>query len=326
MVAVTILALETALATSVAITIDVLAMANHCCHNVGRPSAFEVRLRGSGAHLFRPFLAFPEATHETPEIMIVPAQGFSKADNYLDRLAMEDARAARDEIAVAAGRGASVASSCTATLLVASTGLLDGRRATTAWWLAPTFRTLFPSVLLDTSELVLRDGLFVTAGAAMAQMDLMVGLVARYAGGTIADACTRKMILDERRSQTPYLAMGLLAAGNEHVARAAEWARDRLGDQIAVSDLSTAAGLSERTFARRVLAATGMPPVQFLQQLRIERAVEMLETTQLPFDEIAYRVGYSDASTLRGLLRRRLGVGPRSIRARARAAIGHAWG
>lgn len=314
----TIFALETALATSVAITIDVLAMANRVAHRTGRPSPFDVRIVGAGAHLFRPFLAFPEARHEQPALMIVPAQGFSKAACYRTRLAEGDAEAGRAVIAAAAESGAQVASSCTGSLLVAGAGLLDGRRATTAWWLAPAFKEMFPAVQLDTTELVVSDGPVTTAGAAMAQMDLMVGLVARHAGAETAQACARTMVLDERRSQVPYMAIGLLAASNESVSRAAAWARPRLGQQIGVNDLAAAVGQSPRTFARRVAEATGMSPVRFLQQIRVERAIELIETTALPFEEVAFRVGYADPSTLRNLIRRGSGLRPRDLRARAR--------
>jgi transcriptional regulator GlxA family with amidase domain len=316
--ATTVLALDGALASSVAITIDVLVMANRICASQNRPMAFDVRLSGSGAAHFRPFLAFPEARHASPELLIIPAQGLSKADSYARRLADDDAQAARREILEAAAGGAHVASSCTGTLLLAGTGLLAGRRATTAWWLAPVFREMFPQVALDTRELVLTDGRFTTAGAAMAQMDLTVGLVARYAGADIADACARRMVLDERRSQVPYMAVGLLAASDENVARAAAWARSRLGQAMQVNDLAAAARLAPRTFARRVTKTTGLSPIQLLQQIRIERAVELIETTSLAFEEIAYQVGYSDQSTLRGLIRRTLGVGPRELRASAR--------
>lgn len=318
MPATTVIALDGALASSVTITLDVLAMANRTCHALGRPGAFDVRLIGSGAALFRPFLAFPEARHDQAEVLIVPAQGFSKAPSYADRLAEPDAADARREIVRAADTGAHVASSCTGTLLLAGAGVLAGRRATTAWWLAPVFREMFPDVRLDTSELVVTDGGFTTAGAAMAQVDLTVGLVARYAGAEIADACARKMVLDERRSQVPYMAIGLLAAANEGVARAAAWARGRLGDPLTVNDLAAAAGLTPRTFARRVTAATGLSPIQFLQQLRMERAVELIETTTLAFEDIAYQVGYADPSTLRNLIRRSQGLGPREIRTKAR--------
>jgi transcriptional regulator GlxA family with amidase domain len=217
--------------------------------------------------------------------------------------------------------GGLVASSCTGTLLVASSGVLDGRLATTAWWLAPVFKNLFPTVELDTAQLVLTDGPCTTAGAAMAQMDLMVGLVARHAGAQIAESCAQRMVLDERRSQTPYMAMGLLAASSESVSKAVAWARPRLGDGIGVNDLARHVGQSPRTFSRRVIAATGLSPIHFLQRLRVERAVELIESTPLPFEEIAYRVGYSDPSTLRALIRRGAGAGPRDLRARARKAV-----
>ena len=318
----TVLALDGALASSVAITIDVLAMANRTCLNAGRPPAFDVRLVGSGSDAFRPFLAFAEARHDVPELFIVPAQGLSKAPSYRERLDAPDATEGRGRICGAAAAGAHVASSCTGTLLLAGTGLLDGRRATTAWWLAPVFRDFFPDVRLETDELVLTDGAFTTAGAAMAQMDLMVGIVARHADAEVADSCARRMVLDERRSQVPYMAMGLLAASNESVARAVAWARPRLGERIGVNDVAAALGLSARTFSRRVVAATGMPPIQFLQRLRVERAIELIETTTLPFEEIAFRVGYSEPSTLRALVRRGSGLAPRDLRARVRSAIG----
>lgn len=293
-------------------------MANRHCLSAGRPRAFDVRIHGSGAHLFRPFLAFPEADHETPGLFLVPAQGFSKATSYADRLAEPDCVEACQWAREAAEAGAAIASSCTGTLLLAQSGLLNGRHATTAWWLAPVFREMFPDVILDSSQLVISDGRFTTAGAAMAQMDLMVGLVARYAGSEIAEACARMMVLDERRSQLPYMAIGLLAATNESVARVAAWARPRLHDELTVGALAAAVGQSPRTFARRVQSATGLSPIQFLQQLRMERAIELIETTTLPFEEVAYRVGYRDPSTLRMVIRKRLGVGPRELRARTR--------
>jgi transcriptional regulator GlxA family with amidase domain len=301
---------------------DVLALANRTCLNAGRPPAFAVRLEGSGAHDFRPFLAFPEADHRSPHQLIVPAQGFSKAADYRQRLSEPDAVAGRELISEVIETGGLVASSCTGTLLVANSGALDGRRATTAWWLAPIFQEMFPAVVLDTAELVLTDGPCTTAGAAMAQMDLMVGLVAKHAGAKVAEFCAQTMVLDQRRSQTPYMAMGLLAASSESVSKAVAWARPRLGDGIGVNDLARHVGQSPRTFSRKVAAATGLSPVHFLQRLRVERAVELIESTPLPFEEIAYRVGYSDPSTLRTLIRRGAGVGPRDLRARARKTIG----
>jgi transcriptional regulator GlxA family with amidase domain len=319
-----ILVIKGAMASSVAITLDVLSLANAKCRGAGRPPVFDVRIIGAGADDFRPFA--PAALASEPgdaraRLLIVPAQGLSKADSLSERLAEDDAEDARLRIHAATAAGAQVASSCTGTLLLASTHLLDGMRATTAWWLAPAFRQMFPEVRLDERELIVTDGTFTTAGAAMAQMDVMVGLVARYAGATVAEQCAKTMILDERRSQTPYMAVGLLSASDEGVSRAAEWARARLEDGIDVNDLASAAGLSPRTFARRVNRVTGLSPVRFLQRLRAERAIELVETTRLPFDEIARRVGYAEPSTLRQLVRSTSGVGPRELRMRTRPLI-----
>jgi len=302
----------------VTITIDVLAMANHGCRHNGRAPVFDVRLAGSGADKFRPFLAFPEAEHDVPELLIVPAQGFSKSPTLDQRLAAPDIPAAKAMLMKAARQGAEIAGSCTGTVLLAHAGLLDGRKATTAWWLASTFRQRFPAVDLGADDLVVRDGAFTTAGAAMAQMDLMVGLVARHAGREVAEYCTRRMVLDERRSQAPYMAVGLLASSDQTVAKVTEWARPRLDADLSVGELASAVGQSQRTFARRMQRATGMSPIQFLQQLRMERAVELLESTDLPFDAVAYRVGYQDPSTLRSIIRRRLGISPRELRLKAR--------
>lgn len=316
-----VLVITGAMASSVAITLDVLSLANSKCQGAGRPPAFNVRIVGAGAEDFRPFAptASPGELNDAPaRLLIIPAQGLSKAGDLSDRLAEDDAEEARDRICAAAAMGAHVASSCTGTLLLASTHLLDGRRATTAWWLAPAFRQMFPQVQLDERELIVTDGAYTTAGAAMAQMDVMVGLVARYAGAAVAQQCAKTMILDERRSQTPYMAVSLLSASDDSVSRAAEWARGRLEGGVDVNALASAAGLSPRTFARRVHRVTGLSPVRFLQRLRAERAIELVETTRLPIDEIARRVGYAEPSTLRQLVRSSSGLGLRELRMRTR--------
>ena len=313
----TIVTLAGAMPSSVTITLDVLIYANRLCTQAGRPAPFDIRLFGSGAPHFAAFVDPAAASADAPELVLVPAQGLSKAPSIAERLDEPDAEDARLALVRAAGAGAHIASSCTGTLLLASSGLLDGRRATTAWWLAPLRRDLFPRVRLDTAELVLSDGAFTTAGAAMAQMDLMVGIVARFAGSEIAARCARIMVLDERRSQMPYMAIGLLAAGDDKVARAAAWARAALERGTNVNEIAAAVGVSPRTFARRVQRTTGLSPIQFLQRVRVERAIELIETTRLPVEEVARQVGYAEPSTLRVLIRRTYGIGPRELRSRA---------
>jgi transcriptional regulator GlxA family with amidase domain len=167
---------------------------------------------------------------------------------------------ARKSLLAAAARGAEIATSCSGVFLLASTGLLDGRRATTACWLAPVFRRMYPAVELDPHALVVCDVQVITAGAAMAQMDLMLAVVTQHAGARLADQCARYLLLDQRRSQSRYMALGFLAAADPQIAKAEAWVRARLDRAFTVDDVAQAAGLAPRTFARRLASSAATPP------------------------------------------------------------------
>jgi transcriptional regulator GlxA family with amidase domain len=324
MVTVEVLVLDGAMPSSIAVTFDMLATANRLRKAAGQRPAFAVRLSGSGARRARSLAGAALAGSDQighPKVIIMPGLGTASEGELTKRLALRDAAAARRKLVDAVAGGAEVATSCTGAFLFASAGLLEGRRATTTWWLAPLFRLLHPRVRLDTNALVVTDGPITTAGAALAQMDLMLTIVARHAGPRLADQCARYLLLDERRSQSRYMALGYLAAADERVARAEGWARERLAEGLTVDELAAAVGLSSRTFARRIGRVTGLSPVRFLQRLRVERAVELLETSRLPFEEIARQVGYAEPSTLRRLMGRN-GGGARTLRlAAARASV-----
>lgn len=312
--------LDGAMPSSVAITADVLATANRLRAARGRPPAFALRATGSGARAARGLaaLVLPEPLDDTAraaDVVVVASLVATTEAAVTERLTRPDARAARRAIEAAVARGADVAASCSAVFLVASAGVLDDRRATTTWWLAPAFQRMFPRVALDAEAMVVTDGPVMTAGAAMAHLDLMLALVARHCGARTADGCARFLLLDARRSQSRYMALGFLAAQDAAVARAGRWARERLSTGVTVEALAHAADMAPRTFARRVARATGLSPVHFLQRLRVERAVELLETTELSVEAIARAVGYAEPTTLRRLLRRELGGRPRELRA-----------
>lgn len=312
-------ALEGAMPSSLAITADVLATANRLRSTRGRPPAFNLRVRGPAARAARTFLhaalpELPQSADKRADALIIPSLVTVTEEAVQARLLRRDAVRMRSELIEAAEQGVHIAASCSAVFHVARTGLLDGRRATTTWWLAPAFRRMFPNIELDADEMVVSDGRFSTAGAAMAHLDLMLSLVERYCGADMASRCARFLVLDGRRSQARYMAMGQLAGQDPNVARAERWARSELERGVTVEALAAAAGLSTRTFARRVASATGLSPVQFIRRLRVERAVELLETTTLSVEVIANRVGYSEPTTLRRLLKREAGARPRELR------------
>jgi transcriptional regulator GlxA family with amidase domain len=311
--------LSGAMPSSIAITADVLATANRLRVAAGRAPAFAVQLRGSGAGIAGPLLSgvVPLATggaRRKADIVVVCSLVTVTEASVSARLRQRDAVVLRRELTLAAKRGVPIAASCSAVFHLAAAGLLEGRRATTTWWLAPLFQRLYPRVALDANEMVVSDGPFTTAGAAMAHLDLMLALVVRYCGRDLAAHCARFLLLDGRRSQSRYMAAGFLAAQDAAVARAERWARAGLATGLTVDGLAAAAGLAPRTFARRVARITGMSPVQFLQRLRVERAVELLETTRMSVEAVARQVGYTEPTTLRRLLRRETGSGPRELR------------
>lgn len=307
-----ILILKGAFPSSVAVTFDLFATANRLREINRRPAPFALRAIGSGAKQARAFIGGKDATGPA-DALIIPGLGLNGEQEISRRLAERDARSARQMLLAAAENKVTIAAACSSVFLLASAGILDGRRATTTWWLAPLFRKLHPDVLLDADALVVRDGPFTTAGAALAQLDLCLSLVNRFAGTKLADACARFLLLDQRRSQARYMALGYLTGGDDRVRRAERWAREHLDNALSVDDMAKAAGLGLRTFARRVERATGFTPLQLLQGLRMERAIELIETTQMPFDDIAQRVGYADASALRRLLRKQ-NMGVRALR------------
>jgi len=137
------------------------------------------------------------------DLIIVPGLGTASVDELDATLKSPACRRLGDMLVEAFESGAMLAAPCASTFLLADTGLLNGRRATTTWWLAPLFRRRYPEVELVTDRIVVADWPIATGGAAMAQMDLMLAIVSRLAGPGLAKACANYLLLDERRRRCP---------------------------------------------------------------------------------------------------------------------------
>ncbi|KRQ93103.1 GlxA family transcriptional regulator [Bradyrhizobium valentinum] len=297
MTKIAIVEIEGCMASSAAITHDVIATANRISAAKRAPPPFKVTTVRFGSRR-------SDANLRGIELLIVPGLGTASADELDRKLKSPACRRAGDMLTRAFSNGAMLAASCASTFLLAETGLLDGRRATTTWWLAPLFRQRYPRVELLTEQMVVADWPIATAGAAMAQMDLMLAVVGRFAGPGLAKACANYLLLDERRSQAPFMAITYLAGQDPRMAKAEKWVRDNIARDFAIEELAEAVALAPRTFARRIAATCGVSPIQFVQRIRLETARFLLETTRLSVDEIARRVGYAEPSTLRRLIRR----------------------
>jgi transcriptional regulator GlxA family with amidase domain len=248
-----------------------------------------------------------------PDCVVVPAIGFKMPGPLETALARRDMHDAGASLRQWARRGATMTAACIGTFVMAESGLLDHQRATTTWWLAPMFRQRYPNVLLDESNMIVKSGRFVTAGAALGHMDLALWLI-RGVSPELASLTAKYLIIDSRPSQSAYALTDHLVHSDAIVQRFEHWARARLKQGFSLDDAARAVGSSKRTLARRMQAVLGKSPLSYFQSLRVERAVHLLKTSSASVDEIAERVGYADGSILRVLLRRRLGLGIKEIR------------
>ncbi len=307
MTAVAVIEIRGCMASSAAITHDMIATANGISAAAKRRLPFDVQRVRWGPHRKSTAL-------RNVDLIIIPGLGIASADDLDEMLKSPACRRAGESLVEAFESGATIAASCASTFLLAQSGLLDGRRATTTWWLAPVFRRWYPKVELVSEQMVVADWPVATGGAAMAQMDLMLAVVSRFAGPGLARACANYLLLDERRSQAPYMAITYLAGQEPKIARAESWVRENIARDFGIDELAEAVALGPRTLARRLAATCGVSPIQFVRRIRTETARHLLETTRLPVDEIARRVGYAEPSTLRRLIRRETKHPPRHFR------------
>jgi transcriptional regulator GlxA family with amidase domain len=252
-------------------------------------------------------------TSARADVVVLPALGAKSPAPLRDALARRDVADACALMTHQHKRGARVGAACTGTFVLAASGLLDGQAATTSWWLAPMFRELYPRVALDESRMLVSGQGCVTAGAALAHLDLALWLV-RQASPALAALAARYLLVDSRPSQAVFMIPDHLAHSDPLVERFEVWARSAMARGFSLSDAARASGASERTLARRLRTVLGKSPLSYFQELRVERAVHLLRTTAATVDDIAAQVGYADGVTLRTLLRRKLGKGVRELR------------
>jgi transcriptional regulator GlxA family with amidase domain len=252
------------------------------------------------------------------DVMLVPGVMHGSAEDLAQRVASMQPEI--DLLRSLHTRGVRLAGNCSGTFLLAETGLLDGRRATTSWWLAGMFRHRFPRVQLDESELFVDSGSMMTTGAACAVQNLLLRLIAAVGDEALAQQTARMLLVDpERQSQAPYLTRALIERPRHSLSEKAEhYLQQELHQDISVARLAEYCGTSERSLLRHFHSHYGVSPIAHIQQLRVERAKSMLEASHLSFDEIVDRCGYSDVSSFRKLFKRATTMTPTDYRERFR--------
>jgi transcriptional regulator GlxA family with amidase domain len=214
--------------------------------------------------------------------------------------------------------GSVLCSVCVGGFVLAQTGLLSGRPATTHWALRDQFVARFPDVALDTDRLLIDDGDIITAGGLMAWIDLGLRLIDRLLGPTAMLATARYFLVDPGgREQRFYKTFAPpMSHGDAAILETQHWLQARSNQKVTVPMMARKAGLGERTFQRRFQRATAQKPIEYLQHLRVRKARELLEVDALTVKEVARRVGYEDLSAFRKIFRRVMGLSPGEYRRR----------
>jgi transcriptional regulator GlxA family with amidase domain len=313
-----ILALDGVFDTGLAAVLDAFSTANAVVEMTGVSSLrFQTTVVGlrktvTTAHgLSMPVVAAARA--ETPDVVVTPAINRITPEPLVQALASGQVVEAGVVLRNWSERGALTTAACVGVFVLAEAALLDGEEATTTWWLAPLFRQRYPRVRLDETRLIVPSNAMVTAGAALGHLDLALTLI-RRASPELASLTAKYLVADTRTSQAAYTIPAHLAHADPLVQKFERWARERLAEGFSLDQAAAALATSKRTLARRMQSVLGKSPLEYFQDLRIERAVHLLETSRASVDQIAADVGYAEGATLRALLRRRLGRGVREIR------------
>jgi transcriptional regulator GlxA family with amidase domain len=214
--------------------------------------------------------------------------------------------------------GVVLAAVCGGVFILAKTGLLSGRQATTHWAFSEQFSAQFPDVLMESDQMLIDYGDVLTAGGALAWADLGLCLTERFLGPAVMLDTARYMNVDPPgREQRFYSGFEpRLKHGDAAILKAQHWLAAQRERAVSVIDIAAHAGLAPRTFLRRFVQATGMKPSEYQQRLRMTRARELLEFSRSSVDEIASSVGYDDASGFRRVFRNIIGLTPSDYRRR----------
>ncbi|QDZ27226.1 GlxA family transcriptional regulator [Noviherbaspirillum sp. UKPF54] len=318
-----ILALDGVMDSGLSITLDTLKAGCTFLAGAGRKDKIRIVTAGykkcikTGAGLrLTADMTFKEviASRSKPNWIVLPGAGLTSDKEITARLAKKDAIEAMRLLQACGKAQSKISAACSSVFLLAESGMLSGCAATTTWWLSQIFRTRYPDIRLDESRMLVRDGQFLTAGSAFAQLDLALAIVADTMGASIAHLCSRYLLIDQRTSQARYMIQTHMQHMDQTVLAAERWIDAHLSVPISVTALSSELAMSGRTLARRIQLATGVSPVKFIQRRKLMHAVHLIETTALSIDAIAEKIGYQDGTALRKLVKREFGTTPGGLR------------
>ncbi len=213
-------------------------------------------------------------------------------------------------------QGVSIAALCTGSFVLAETGLLDDRLATTNWIYARLFRRRYPKVLLKPERILTQDRGLICTGAVSAFYNLGIHIIELFGSSELASQCSKALLVDSSRtSQSSYVIFNAYKGhGDDEILKAQRWMEAHLTENVSMENLAGLVGISPRHFIRRFKKSTNESPLNYLQRMRIEKAKTILETRTDTVDEITRAIGYENSSTFRKLFKECTGLSPREYR------------
>jgi transcriptional regulator GlxA family with amidase domain len=222
-----------------------------------------------------------------------------------------------DALRRAYDRGAILLSVCSGAFALGEAGLLDGRDCTTHWRFADALQRRFPKARVDPDVLFVDDGRIITSAGTSAGIDASLHLVRRELGSAVANTIARNMVVPPQRDggQRQYIDKPVSDCEDDTFSELIDYLTERLDETHTVGSLAERTHMSTRSFSRCFVAETGVPPMQWLTTQRILHARLLLETTDLPIDEVARQCGFGSATLLRHHFDAEVGVPPTRYRA-----------
>ncbi|EGR2797522.1 helix-turn-helix domain-containing protein [Vibrio navarrensis] len=215
-------------------------------------------------------------------------------------------------------QGAVLASACAGSFVLAATQILAGRTVTTHWGLSDLFQLKYPDIPLDISQILIDHGDVITAGGMMSWLDLGFELVTKYTSVKVMRQLGKQLVVDTALREQRYYQQFTpsLLHGDQVVVAIQQMMNLEYGQPLSIQAIAAQFHLTERTMQRRFLKATGYNPNHYLQRLRIQKACDLLESSQLSFEVIARQVGYEDTSACRKVFIKTMGLTPKAFRHR----------
>lgn len=291
---------------------DILSLANNLSNQYSESLLFNLKLIGESKSPINSFSGLPLTPHcsintkESFDIIYIP--GFmgneqeiikrnKKLINWVSRI-----KPNRTILSAA----------CNGNILLAESGILDNHSATTHWSLKEKFKDNYRKVKVQPEKIIVDNGNIISAAGVTSYFNLSIHLIRRFSDDEIALSCAKLFLVDSgRKIQTPYQQVHFSKShGDEVIAKAQEWIESNFKENITLSKLESVINISAKTLTRRFKKATGETPMTYLQKLRVETAKRLLESSDITFNEVTWRVGYNDSSSFHRAFKLETGLTP----------------